>query len=159
MNRDLMIHVERIVRPVRAGGKRKLRMRRELLAHLEAAMEEELPLCPDQSAAIARALARLGNQAEITAQLQESVPRFERLMNAPLPESCLGTIGRMRITLLFGMLMIAGLSLLATLGLVFELAGLDHVLRDSGLLVSLLGLNIYAACMQLGLVRADRAHG
>src|SRR5689334_20531134 len=37
----LMVHVERIVRPVRASARRKLRMRRELLVHLQSAVEQE----------------------------------------------------------------------------------------------------------------------
>ena len=36
--KELMIHVERIVRPVIATQGRKLRMRMELLAHLQAAL-------------------------------------------------------------------------------------------------------------------------
>ena len=50
-SKDLMIYVERIVRPVRARQSRKLRMRRELLAHLEAALEEERCNRSDDAAA------------------------------------------------------------------------------------------------------------
>ena len=39
--KKLMIHVETLVRPVRATESRKLKMRRELLAHLTEALEEE----------------------------------------------------------------------------------------------------------------------
>lgn len=36
----LRIHIERIVRPIRAGGLRKNKMREELLAHLEQRVAE-----------------------------------------------------------------------------------------------------------------------
>ena len=37
---ELMVHVERAVRPVRAGPARKLKMRQELLAHLSGIYDE-----------------------------------------------------------------------------------------------------------------------
>jgi hypothetical protein len=82
--KDLMIHVERIVRPVRADAS-KLRMRRELLAHLQAAYEEERARGLDEPAALAEAKRRLGDPAEITRQLQASVSRLERLSVTPFP--------------------------------------------------------------------------
>ncbi|HVX86424.1 MAG TPA: hypothetical protein VH253_16700 [Phycisphaerae bacterium] len=75
----LMIHVERIVRPLRATSARKLRMRRELLAHLQSALDEERERIPDQPAAIAAALKRLGDPAELRRSLDASVPRIEKL--------------------------------------------------------------------------------
>lgn len=80
---DLKSHVESIVRPVRATQARKLRMRRELLVHLESAHAEELARDPRD--AVARAARRLGDPAEISAQLQQSVPAFERLLLARIP--------------------------------------------------------------------------
>jgi hypothetical protein len=80
-----MIHVEQIVRPVRAFAPRKLRMRWELLTHLQAAMEEERGRDAEETAALQRAKARLGEPAEVTRGLQESVPRGERMLMARLP--------------------------------------------------------------------------
>ncbi len=82
---DLMIHVERIVRPVRARQSRKLRMRRELLAHLQAALEEDRAHAPDEPSALEQATRRLGEPAELTRELQQSVPLIERLLLARTP--------------------------------------------------------------------------
>ena len=85
---DLMIHVERIVRPVRASQSRKLRMRCELLAHLEAALDEERRRFPDdEPAAIDHAKHRLGDPAELTKTLQQTVPFVERALLARMPVS------------------------------------------------------------------------
>jgi hypothetical protein len=83
---ELMIHVERIVRPVRAFESRKLQMRRELLGHLQEAMEDERRLHPDdEGTATEEALRRLGDPAALTRQLQKTVPLFERLLMLKLP--------------------------------------------------------------------------
>jgi hypothetical protein len=83
---ELMIHVERIVRPVSAAQGRKLRMRTELLAHLQAALEEDRARFPnDEPAAIEQAKQRLGEPAQLTRQLQQTVPMTERLLLARLP--------------------------------------------------------------------------
>jgi hypothetical protein len=85
---ELMIHVERIVRPVRASNSRKLRMRQELLAHLQSTLDEERAhFRGDEPAAIAQARLRLGEPAELTSKLQKSVPLLERLLLARLPTS------------------------------------------------------------------------
>ena len=78
--KELMIHVERIVRPLRASQPRKLRMRRELLAHLTAALEEERGRYPDEAGAMVAAKQRLGDPATLAQQLEQSVPRVERLL-------------------------------------------------------------------------------
>ena len=83
---QLMIHVERIVRPVRARQSRKLRMRRELLGHLQAAMEEERGKGADEVAAFEQANQRLGDPAELTRELQRAVPWFEWLLLARTPD-------------------------------------------------------------------------
>jgi hypothetical protein len=83
--KELMIHVEQIVRPVRAFAPRKLRMRRELLTHVQAALEEERGREGDEAAAVERATARLGEPSEMTRGLQESVPWGERMLMAKLP--------------------------------------------------------------------------
>src|SRR5262245_60513230 len=79
MNETLMKHVERVVRPLRAGKDRKLAMRRELLAHLTAIYEEELARNADASAALAAAKARFGEPAELTRELARSLPWHARL--------------------------------------------------------------------------------
>jgi len=79
---ELMTHVEQIVRPIAATQSTKLRMRRELLAHLDAAYREELARDPDRAIDLAKA--RLGEPAEITRQLQRSVSLPERLLLSSL---------------------------------------------------------------------------
>ncbi len=84
---DLMIHVEKIVRPVRAVQSRKLRMRRELLAHLQSAFDEERARGANEPAALEQAKQRLGEPAELTASLQKTVPWIERVLLAKMPAS------------------------------------------------------------------------
>jgi hypothetical protein len=87
-----MVHVERAVRPVRAAEARKLRMRQELLAHLEAACEEEHARLGDREAAQAEAVRRFGDPAAVTAELQASVPLLERVLYTPVPVSALSRV-------------------------------------------------------------------
>ena len=70
----LKIIVERAVRPVRASTSRKGKMREELLAHVVGVFEEEWARLGDERAAVERTALRFGNPAEVTSQLQESVP-------------------------------------------------------------------------------------
>lgn len=76
----LKVIVERAVRPVRASTYRKRKMREELLAHVSAVFEEESARLGDDSAALERTALRFGNPAEVTAQLQESIPARDRMM-------------------------------------------------------------------------------
>jgi hypothetical protein len=85
LTHSLMLHVERIVRPLRATQRRKLRMRRELLAHLQSALAEERPAHPTDEAALTAAKFRLGDPANLATQLQRSVPALERLLLARIP--------------------------------------------------------------------------
>jgi hypothetical protein len=78
-NLALMKQVERAVRPVPAGRKRKLQMREELLAHLTAIYQEELPRQPSESAALSAAFDRFGSPAEISAELARGVTWMQRL--------------------------------------------------------------------------------
>jgi hypothetical protein len=71
---QLKIIVERAVRPVRASTARKRKMREELLAHVVGVFEEEGARLGDEGAALERTALRFGNPAEVTSQLQESVP-------------------------------------------------------------------------------------
>ena len=77
--KELMVQVERAVRPVRANSRCKDRMREELLTHLTGIYEEELARLGDAAAARARAFERFGNTEELTRELEESVSRAERI--------------------------------------------------------------------------------
>jgi hypothetical protein len=70
----LKVVVERAVWPVRASTARKRKMREELLAHVVGVFEEEAAKLGDERAAVDRTALRFGNPAEVTSQLQESVP-------------------------------------------------------------------------------------
>lgn len=71
--------IERAVRPVRAGRDRKLAMREELLGHLTALYTEEFQRQPNEQAALGAALARFGEPAALTAELNTSVGFSQRL--------------------------------------------------------------------------------
>jgi hypothetical protein len=83
--KEFMVHVERAVRPVRAEPARKLKMRRELLAHLTSIYEEEVTRRSNPTAARAEALRRFGDPAALTRELQDSVPALERILHTPIP--------------------------------------------------------------------------
>lgn len=92
--KELMVQVERAVRPVRASSRCKDRMREELLTHLTGIYEEERARLGDGAAALAQAVQRFGDPAELTRELQESVSRaevigfvFERWFGWRAPES------------------------------------------------------------------------
>lgn len=70
--------VEQAVRPVRATVNRKLRMREELLGHVTAIFEEEVAKLGDEHAALDQTKRRFGDPRELTGQLQETVPRWDR---------------------------------------------------------------------------------
>ncbi|QJW94915.1 permease prefix domain 1-containing protein [Frigoriglobus tundricola] len=76
---DFMVLVERAVRPVPAGPKRKLRMREELLAHLASIYEEELARRCDAPAARTEAVRRFGDPAVLTDDLRASVTLRDRV--------------------------------------------------------------------------------
>jgi hypothetical protein len=71
---QLKIIVERAVRPVRVSTSRKGKMREEFLAHVVGVFEEEWAKLGDERAAVERTALRFGNPADVTSQLQESVP-------------------------------------------------------------------------------------
>jgi len=86
--------VERIVRPVRAGTARKRKMRDELLSHLLAIYDQELTRLDDPAAAWREAAIRFGDPAELTRELESSLPRsarreyyYERWFGWRAPES------------------------------------------------------------------------
>jgi len=79
---ELKIIVERAVRPVRASMSRKRKMREELLAHVGHVFEEEFAQLGDDRAALERTALRFGNPAEVTGQLQESVPAGDSILRS-----------------------------------------------------------------------------
>jgi hypothetical protein len=81
----LRIHVERIVRPIRASVPRKNKMREELLAHLKAAFDEERVAAVTETVALDRAKERLGDPNALRKELQSSIPWFERLGHTRIP--------------------------------------------------------------------------
>jgi hypothetical protein len=90
---EFMIHVERIVRPIRALDDHKDRMREELLAHLEASFERERARGTDETSARAHAITSLGDPVQLRSELQNSVSpgerfktRIERLFSWHAPE-------------------------------------------------------------------------
>ncbi len=74
---ELKRRVEQVVRPVRAGDLRKLRMREELLDHLTAIYEEELQRLGEPMAAIAQARERFGDPGLLTDELRGSISGLE----------------------------------------------------------------------------------
>jgi hypothetical protein len=76
----LKIIVERAVRPVRASNSHRRKYREELLAHVVGVYEEEHARLGDDQAALERTAVRFGNPAEVTRQLQESVPAGDRIV-------------------------------------------------------------------------------
>lgn len=76
--RTIRVGVERVVRPVVAGELRKLRNRNELLGHASDAFVEERARGAETLTAARAAIARLGDPAELTAELQNSVSLADR---------------------------------------------------------------------------------
>ena len=77
--KELMIVVERAVRPVRASVYHKRRMREELLEHLSAVFDNEMDLQDDIQTGLERAKRRFGDPAKLTAELQQTVPWWDRV--------------------------------------------------------------------------------
>jgi hypothetical protein len=77
-NLALMKVVERAVRLVLANITRKRRMRDEMLATLSAIYDEELTRSGDPNKAVNVAAERFGDPAELTAELQATVPKLEQ---------------------------------------------------------------------------------
>lgn len=105
---ELMVHVERAVRPVRASSRRKDRMREELLTHLTGLYEEERARLGDTAAALAQALQRFGAPVELTRELQDSVSAgeraefvFERWFGWRAPESAARYTLRLAVRIFF----------------------------------------------------------
>jgi hypothetical protein len=76
----LKIIVERAVRPVRVSNSHRRKFREELLAHVVGVFEEERARLDNDQAALERTALRFGNPAEVTSQLQDSVPAGDRIV-------------------------------------------------------------------------------
>ena len=76
----LKIIVERAVRPVRVSNSHRRKFREELLAHVVGVFEEERARLVDDQAALEQTSLRFGNPAEVTSQLQESVPAGDSIV-------------------------------------------------------------------------------
>src|SRR5262245_52247030 len=71
-------HVERAVRPVRAGKCKKLTMREELFGHLTAIYLEEVDQRADEQQALQASFNRIGEPDSLTAELNASINWIER---------------------------------------------------------------------------------
>lgn len=118
---DFMVLVERAVRPVQAGPKKKLRVREELLAHLTAIHEEELARLGDDALARAEAIRRFGDPVALTTELQQSLlwqdridARLNRAFGWRPGES--GTRYSMRLSFLVALVILPWLPFLLILG-------------------------------------------
>ncbi|MFP6583394.1 MAG: hypothetical protein VCD00_12680 [Candidatus Hydrogenedentota bacterium] len=76
---EFKIHVERIVRPIRASERRKNKMCEELMHHLISAHDDAIS--DDKNNPIALAIEGLGDSNALREELQDSIPRIERLGN------------------------------------------------------------------------------
>lgn len=70
--RELMVLVERVVRPLPASEKSKKRMRDELLPHLVSIHTEELARDGDATTALLRTQQRFGDLCELSSELRET---------------------------------------------------------------------------------------
>jgi hypothetical protein len=122
---QLKILVERAVRPVQASAGRKRKMREELLAHVVGAFEEEAEL-GDEQAALARTQERFGQAAELTGQLQASVPPGDRVER--FAENLFGGSGQSVLRLATRFAVALGALSLVPLGIMI----LIQVLRGQG---------------------------
>jgi hypothetical protein len=81
--KELMLHVEKIVRPLRMSGRHKLRMREELLGHLRGIYDEELERVDNHGSAADAAIARFGQAGEISNKLKASIPWYDFVFGWP----------------------------------------------------------------------------
>ena len=80
MKTDLMLPVERIVRPINAPLLKKMRMRSELYAHLECIYTEELARHENPELALESTLKRFGDLGEVRTELQKTVPKWNQIV-------------------------------------------------------------------------------
>ncbi|MEO2013298.1 MAG: hypothetical protein ABGZ53_02905 [Fuerstiella sp.] len=76
--KSLMIHVEKVVRPLRITQGRRRAIREELLTHLQGIYDEELDLHGDSTAAIER----FGAADEVSRHLRGSLPWYSAALSS-----------------------------------------------------------------------------
>ena len=97
MNRELMTHVERAVRPVGTHHAKRMQMREELYGLIDDIYQEELEQS-DEDTAVAAAIRRFGPAEELTVELRSTlnvwdrVAYFEERVLAPRPRSREGVL-------------------------------------------------------------------
>ncbi len=74
--KELMIHIETAVRPLRIPQGRRRKMREELLGHLQGIFDEEQARLSDRNAAVRAAIERFGPTDELSRKLRESLPWY-----------------------------------------------------------------------------------
>lgn len=79
--RELMILVERVVRPLPIPLARRKRLRTEFLLHLQAIYAEELTRANDHETALARTRERFGDPADLSRELRGTVRWWERWLS------------------------------------------------------------------------------
>jgi hypothetical protein len=127
---ELKTVVERAVRPVRATMTRKRRMREELLAHLMTIFDEEAERLGDEQAALEQAKRRFGDPRELTGQLQQAVPRWDRCrsilenMGSQPDESAWHLAAKHLLVtfLIYGIALLAALPILLAFGRCYDLS-------------------------------------
>ena len=144
---ELKIHVERAVRPLWVGLSRKRLMREELLSHLVSIYDEEFAKLGDEQKAVEQARLRFGGSKEITAELQESVSRQDRLcywmdrLRLEPGESLLHLVGKhlLLACIVYGVLSLLVILILMDRGQIAELGVALRVFAVMGLVMSLFG--------------------
>ncbi len=74
--KELMIHVEQAVRSIRATQWQKLKIREELLGHLQGVYAEEFERLGDHDETVNAALKRFGPADDLVNQFKESLPWY-----------------------------------------------------------------------------------
>jgi hypothetical protein len=122
--------VEQIVRPVRVGTPRKRKMRDELLAHLTDIYDEELARLNDPAVAWRETATRFGDPAELTREIESSLPRrarhdyyIERWIGWRAPETAQRWMLRLSLQFFVLLAMVVGLGCIAAMAL----AGWDNL--------------------------------
>ncbi len=132
--RELKTVVEGALRPVQATLARKGRMREELLSHLVSIFKEEVAKA-DEQAALRRAADRFGDPTELASQLQQSVPRWDRLRSVveQLGYQRGQSVWRLAARHLLVTLLIYGVAMLVALPIMLAIEGRYHIGSVEGL--------------------------
>lgn len=79
--KELMIHVERAVRPLRITQGQRGAIREELLSHLQGIYDEEFTRCGDRTEALESALKRFGPAEEVSQNLRGAMPWYSAALS------------------------------------------------------------------------------